>query len=212
MDIRAVDLNLLKAFDALMNERAVTRGPGGSGCRSRDEPRPVAAQKPLRRDLSCAPRPTWSRRRGARDRALGCDGDRAYRGGAEPRDGFDRRRARRSSPPAWPNTPRSRSLGSSPGVSREAPSATLRLLPASGGNIAEQLTAARSTSRSRISRISGAYRLDGIAARPVRRRRRRASRDGGSPCRSKTMRPAACAVSPRGKTSGALDRSSSISG
>ncbi|HEY8874389.1 MAG TPA: LysR family transcriptional regulator [Stellaceae bacterium] len=31
MDIRAVDLNLLKAFDALMNERAVTRAAGRIG-------------------------------------------------------------------------------------------------------------------------------------------------------------------------------------
>ena len=31
MDIRAVDLNLLKAFDALMNERAVTRSAGRIG-------------------------------------------------------------------------------------------------------------------------------------------------------------------------------------
>src|SRR6266705_6126076 len=31
MDIRAVDLNLLKAFDALMSERAVTRAAGRIG-------------------------------------------------------------------------------------------------------------------------------------------------------------------------------------
>ena len=31
MDIRAVDLNLLKAFDALMTERAVTRAAGRIG-------------------------------------------------------------------------------------------------------------------------------------------------------------------------------------
>src|SRR5262249_7682720 len=86
MDIRAVDLNLLKAFDALMSERAVTRVAGRIGL---SQPAMSHALSRLRSlfadDLFVRTPNRMEPTARARDRAARLRRDRAYRGGAQPR-------------------------------------------------------------------------------------------------------------------------------
>ena len=65
MDIRAVDLNLLKAFDALIRERAVTRAAGRIGLSQPAMSHALARLRGLfADDLFVRTRPAWSRPRG----------------------------------------------------------------------------------------------------------------------------------------------------
>jgi hypothetical protein len=104
MDIRAVDLNLLKAFDALTNERA-DRAAERIGL---SQPAMSHALSRLRSLLpticSCAPRPAWSRPP-AREIPLVAAAIEHIEAALNLGIGFDPAKSTASSPPAWLNMP-----------------------------------------------------------------------------------------------------------
>src|SRR5580693_4569109 len=142
MDIRAVDLNLLKAFDALMTERAVTRAaariglsqPAMSHALSRlrglfaDElfVRAATGMEPTTRAREIAPLVTAAIEHIEAALSLGA--------------GFDPARSAAIFTAGMAEYAEVALVGQlARGFAREAPAATLRLLPASGAEIVEGL-------------------------------------------------------------------------
>jgi len=142
MDIRAVDLNLLKAFDALMNERAVTRAAGRIGL---SQPAMSHALSRLRSlfadDLFVRTRTTMEPTARAREIAplIGAAIEH-IEAALSLGVGFDPARSAAIFTAGMAEYAEVALVGQlAQGFAREAPGATLRLLPASGTEIVEGL-------------------------------------------------------------------------
>ncbi len=142
MDIRAVDLNLLKAFDALMNERAVTRAAGRIGL---SQPAMSHALSRLRGlfadDLFVRTATNMEPTARAREIApLVATAIEHIEAALSLGAGFDPARSAAIFTAGMAEYAEIALVGQlARGFAREAPGATLRLLPASGHEAIEQL-------------------------------------------------------------------------
>ena len=142
MDIRAVDLNLLKAFDALMNERAVTRAAGRIGL---SQPAMSHALSRLRSlfvdDLFVRTRTNMEPTARAREIApLVRTAIEHIEAALSLGAGFDPARSAAIFTAGMAEYAEIALVGQlARAFAREAPAATLRLLPASGTEIVEGL-------------------------------------------------------------------------
>src|SRR5215467_14682270 len=142
MDIRAVDLNLLKAFDALMSERAVTRAAGRIGLSQPAMSHALSRLRALFADelfvrAATAMEPTARAREIAPLVNAAIEHiEAALRLGA----GFDPATSTAIFTAGMAEYAEIALVGPlARAFAREAPAATLRLLPATGRGIAEQL-------------------------------------------------------------------------
>jgi len=142
MDIRAVDLNLLKAFDALMNERAVTRAAGRIGLSQPAMSHALARLRSLFSDdlfvrTASSMEPTARAREIAPLVATAIEHiEAALNLGA----GFDPAKSPAIFTAGMAEYAEIALVGQlAQAFAREAPGATLRLLPASGTDIADGL-------------------------------------------------------------------------
>ncbi len=142
MDIRAVDLNLLKAFDALMNERAVTRAAGRIGLSQPAMSHALARLRSLfADDLFVRTRTTMEPTARAREIApLVRTAIEHIEAALSLGAGFDPTRSAAIFTAGMAEYAEVALVGQlARAFAREAPGATLRLLPASGTEIVEQL-------------------------------------------------------------------------
>ena len=141
MDIRGVDLNLLKAFDAIHNERAVTRAASRIGLSQPAMSHALSRLRDLFGDdlfvrTSDGMEPTARAREIAPLIAVAIEQiEAALNLGA----GFDPATSVATSPPAWASTPRLRWLVIWPKRSRARRRTRPCALPLNGSEAAEQL-------------------------------------------------------------------------
>jgi DNA-binding transcriptional LysR family regulator len=211
MDIRAVDLNLLKAFDALMAERAVTRAAARIGLSQPAMSHALSRLRALFNDdlfvrTATSMEPTARAREIAALVAAAIEQiEAALRLGA----GFDPATSTAIFTAGMAEYAEIALVGPlARAFAREAPGATLRLLPASGREVAEQLDrgaidVAIAHLRNPPSHIEATVLLDDPFVVVAR---------ADHPAASRPMSLETYAaqnhvlVSPRGATTGALDR------
>ncbi len=194
MDIRAVDLNLLKAFDALMGERAVTRAAGRIGLSQPAMSHALSRLRSLFADdlfVRTATRmePTARAREIAPLIAAAIEQiEAALNLGA----GFDPAKSAAIFTAGMAEYAEIALVGPlARAFAREAPGATLRLLPATGTDIAEQLDrGAIDVAVAHLAELAGAYRIGGAVARPVRRRRAQGPSGRGAAAVARSLRGA----------------------
>ena len=210
MDIRAVDLNLLKAFDALMNERAVTRAAGRIGL---SQPAMSHALSRLRGlfadDLFVRTATNMEPTARAREIApLVATAIEHIEAALSLGAGFEPARSTAVFTAGMAEYAEIALVGQlARAFAREAPGATLRLLPASGHEAIEQLEhGAIDVAVAHLAHVPAHVEASVLLRDPFVVVARR-----GHPIAGQTLSLEAYAaqdhvlVSPRGATSGALD-------